>query len=186
MLHNKPVLHLHIWTCLLKKKSGKQIWPQIPNIFIWLINFYCLCDQSWGWQKFRVVMYCIDIPWFIPGAEEESGTAEDITSVHRVLSVYPGFRYLLVYIFLYSSSFFSAPVSVKKDEANLLDLQASKPHVTARRRCSLNLHWCQAGRQGKINILENVVRIPKAVDRSLPRLMLGWQYSKSDTRRSSL
>lgn len=61
-----------------------------------------------------------------------------------------------------------------------------KTPVTARRRCSLNLHWCQAGRQGKINILENVVRIPKAVDRSLPRRMLGWQYSKSDTRRSNL
>lgn len=87
---------------------------------------------------------------------------------------------------VYFSSSFSAPVSVKKDEANLLDLQASKPHVTARRRCSLNLHWCQGGRQGKINILENVVRIPKAVDRSLPRLMLGWQYSKSDTSRSKL
>lgn len=112
---------------LIKKKSGKQIWPQIHNIFRWLINLYCVRDQSWGWQKFRVVMYCIDILWFIPGAEKESGTAEDITSVHRVLSVYPGFRYLLVYIFLYSSSFFSAPVSVKKDEANLLDLQASKP-----------------------------------------------------------
>lgn len=141
---------------------------------------YCVHDQSWGWQKFRV-MYYIDIPWFTSGAEEE-GTAEDITSVHRVLSVYPGFRYLLVYF----SSSFSAPVSVKKDEANLLDLQASKPHVTARRRCSLNLHWCQGGRQGKINILENVVRIPKAVDRSSSRrLMLGWQYSKSDTAGAS-
>lgn len=30
----------------------------------------------------------------------------------------------------------------KKDEANLLDPQASKPCVTARRRCSLNLLWC--------------------------------------------
>lgn len=73
-----------------------------------------------------------------PGSSQEqrreSELTKNITSVHRVLSVYPGFKILTC---VYFSSSFSAPVSVKKDEANLLDLQASKPHVTARRRCSL-------------------------------------------------
>ena len=142
-----------------------------------MINLYHFHDQLRWWKKFRVVMRCIDVPWFIPGAGgkrkcwwhhicAQSGT------------IYSWFQILIcVYFSIFFIILFYASVC-KKDEANLLDPQASKPRVTARRRCSLNLLWCQAGGQGMINILENVVRIPKGDDRFLPWLMPSWPVFK--------
>lgn len=66
--------------------------------------------------------------------KEETGDADVITSVHRVLSIFSVSKDSFVYVLLYFSSFCLLQC-LKKGGANLLDWQASESCVTARRRC---------------------------------------------------
>lgn len=139
-----------------------------------MIDFYHFHDQLWWWKTFRVVMYYIDVPWFIPGAEKRK--LEILMSSHlcTVLSIFPVSKYSFVYIFHHSLLL----QHLKKDEVSLLDWQASDSCVPTGRRCSLTLHWCQPGRQGLMRIFNNVVRIPSGDDRLLQWLMLNWPAHK--------
>lgn len=76
-----------------------------------MIDFYHFHDQLWWWKTFRVVMYYIDVPWFIPGAEERK--LEILMSSHLCTECYH-ISCFQILICVYFSSFSFTPESEKR------------------------------------------------------------------------